>query len=957
MKTKLSMKARLIGFLMALILLLSMSPFSVVAAEAKPSYVALGDSISTGYGLEGYQPGTLPVNSFTYLLAEKLGYELTNFAVDGNTADGILEQLATETVMDAVEDADLITITAGGNDLVGALCTAIADDYNEQKNTAFTGDDVLAEFADGDNTEMSFTFMDLMRVADIVTNFYDSQAFLNTLESYLVAMFGDRGSPGVIDLILECNPDVTIVINTQYNPYEVFEDGTTMYTFLYSGIESGVQILNGVIAECAEDSCCVADVYDAFTESPVNLCNAENGNLDFHPNAEGHALIAETIVKALEAKMYHYDPIVVYDRLLQYGDKYELDSDSYASYEGTNGNAVLRLVNFELEFTDISVIKALPEKGYENKNGYTSSRVAPIATHLDDLTIVLEGTNSIYCGVDNFSIIDGDGDLTITSESNGSLTLLADRINVRGINVDYNVSIKNCTVDITTTATCIRADAVSFNNCNVTLQCTGQEGTVIPYYYYDSTKVDLARCIAVAGPDAENTVLFDGIRADHKYLRVSVPSQFLDTPTDLSISGTTASWAAVENATAYEAEFYVRYDDEYHCETRTFEPITETSYRFDSYLYSGDEYYFRVRALGDGETTGNSDWAYSPFYVCSTMFVCGINLPDRYYMYNDGTINPNAPADPDMGYAYFEEGETNVLTLCNFDRTADENVYGLIESGGSIEIRLIGSNTLMASESAEYSIGILVDAAGPSLGLDAPSEEITICITGEEDSTLTIKSSEFVSTFGGTPNIIVEEGVAVFVDGSCYTETLTVNGTLCIENGWIVLYGKLVRGENGYLSVAIPQGDQYSAFDIYYGSEKPTDYEISDYITLNGGEVVGADGTAPIFGYFADAYFDPEHPENTYIDYWLTFYDPNADEDALNSALTKVIIRSVKDDSEQLLGDVNSDGQLSSSDVVALMKEFAGAEVLNFNKLNADVNQDGENNTADVVALMKLLVQ
>jgi lysophospholipase L1-like esterase len=71
-------------------------------------YLALGDSISID-DYTGVAGGGAPSQ-----LARKLGVELTDLTRDGNTTAGVLADLAR-----APAAADVVTLTAGGNDLLG----------------------------------------------------------------------------------------------------------------------------------------------------------------------------------------------------------------------------------------------------------------------------------------------------------------------------------------------------------------------------------------------------------------------------------------------------------------------------------------------------------------------------------------------------------------------------------------------------------------------------------------------------------------------------------------------------------------------------------------------------------------------------------------------------------------------------------------------------------------------
>lgn len=70
-------------------------------------YLALGDSISVD-DYTGVRGGGAPSQ-----LARKLGFELVDLTRDGNTTQGVLADLAR-----APAAADVVTLTAGGNDLL-----------------------------------------------------------------------------------------------------------------------------------------------------------------------------------------------------------------------------------------------------------------------------------------------------------------------------------------------------------------------------------------------------------------------------------------------------------------------------------------------------------------------------------------------------------------------------------------------------------------------------------------------------------------------------------------------------------------------------------------------------------------------------------------------------------------------------------------------------------------------
>jgi lysophospholipase L1-like esterase len=82
--------------------------FATMKLMAKGIYVALGDSVSID-DYTGVRGG-----GASSQLARRLGLELVDLTRDGNTTQGVLADLA-----GAPPSTDVVTLTAGGNDLLG----------------------------------------------------------------------------------------------------------------------------------------------------------------------------------------------------------------------------------------------------------------------------------------------------------------------------------------------------------------------------------------------------------------------------------------------------------------------------------------------------------------------------------------------------------------------------------------------------------------------------------------------------------------------------------------------------------------------------------------------------------------------------------------------------------------------------------------------------------------------
>ncbi len=275
------------------VLLLFVMIFQVNIAPATENRVilAIGDSISAGYGLSDRS-----AECFVSLMANSDDV-IINKAVDGNEATDIINQLTnTENenyiLPDVIKSADIVTITCGGNDMMDLLYEKIAEEYpNEHpKHKKMGKDEVVGAMAAGDIYAIVAALNVLNCEKDVY--FMNDGEFDVRLEAFVENLIE------ITDYIHFLNPDAKIVVATQYNPYVEFKNKIT-YDVIYYGMEDGATRLNRAIAENAErGGYSVADVKSAFDsyDGDEDLYNADpdfsNINLDFHPTKAGHMLIA-----------------------------------------------------------------------------------------------------------------------------------------------------------------------------------------------------------------------------------------------------------------------------------------------------------------------------------------------------------------------------------------------------------------------------------------------------------------------------------------------------------------------------------------------------------------------------------------------------------------------------------------------------------------------------------------
>lgn len=393
------MKRRVLSVLLSLCLVLSLLP-TAAFAQGK-SYVALGDSITTGDGLAGSE------QAFPEIVAEETGYDLTNLAVSGATSQDLLETLSDDRASDAVEGADLITITIGGNDLMGALYLYLANEYNEKNNTSFDADDVrdaLMGEEDAPVEQMTMVLFAAGKLSSFTQSDEADTAFTEFAENL----------SAIVTTIKTANPDVSIIVANQYNPYSSFEG--TMLALVATVFDEGLTLLNGIIdAGAGTGAYSVADVYGMFDQAGETPCNAyftstTDMDLDFHPNAYGHELIAE-VINSLLAEIGgsggEEQPEPLVDSLWVNGENV-LDADNYTVACG-DGTAAYDPADNTLTLDNATITEAHYNDGNIEFTG--------------DLIIVLKGENTItsasYCG------IGADyGSLTIRGEdSSAALTI------------------------------------------------------------------------------------------------------------------------------------------------------------------------------------------------------------------------------------------------------------------------------------------------------------------------------------------------------------------------------------------------------------------------------------------------------------------------------------------------------------------------------------------------------
>lgn len=275
------MKKRLLALLLTFCLVAALLPATVLAAEDAKTYLALGDSITTGYA-----PGNKTVETpFANQVAEKNGYTLVNKAQNGETTASLLQKLDAKEI--DVAGADLITISIGGNDLLQALAEAAAA-ASTAAGTETTAEQVLAMLAGGAVDAAAFQSM-----VTALSGLTASKAVTDALAN------AAKNLGTILTSLKSANPTAQVILLNQYNPYGQIDNA--LVAALVDAADLAVKALNTSLAVVAKAAgVTVADVYSAFDAVEETPCNAfftdtTAFDIDVHPNQTGHDLIAAAL--------------------------------------------------------------------------------------------------------------------------------------------------------------------------------------------------------------------------------------------------------------------------------------------------------------------------------------------------------------------------------------------------------------------------------------------------------------------------------------------------------------------------------------------------------------------------------------------------------------------------------------------------------------------------------------
>jgi len=299
-------------------------------------YVALGDSVSFGYGLSAHEE-SYPAIFYELLKEEEYVDNYANMAVNGFTTTLLLEYLNNldNEKLNQLRNAQIVTLNIGGNNILipfsnylnnsGVMSGAetirtgteniVSGAWEVISGIRSRADNNLLDSDENINTAASIISglgNIIVGVGSIISGtgeiLSNSPEILNTLSGSFPPELRDELEKGVqnfsdefkdiIKLIEKYAPKATIIVNTIYNPIpqEILRSSVEISVAANVLIES---MNNIIIQESKARGFLVTDTYTHFSNQ-LNLTmfniRPSVGNLSFdivHPNAEGHKLIAQ----------------------------------------------------------------------------------------------------------------------------------------------------------------------------------------------------------------------------------------------------------------------------------------------------------------------------------------------------------------------------------------------------------------------------------------------------------------------------------------------------------------------------------------------------------------------------------------------------------------------------------------------------------------------------------------
>lgn len=257
--------------------------------------VVIGDSIAKGVG-----SSDASTKNFGALVGEKVNGKVTNLGISGLESSELLEKLDTEKFQNALENADVIFVSIGSNDLLQPFLSIIAEaaglppderkDFYKKLQKAFSKMSKEDPLKAGD------------ALATAVNKIVKGKQLDEACEQF------PKNFDKIITNLRTNYPEAIIYVNNLYNPYYgvSYEYGGVTLLNIHDICEKYILRLNKTFDVKSEDYTMI-DMYSIFRQkgytnvNGASLQDMSGVNFDPHPNDAGYQMMADYIYTKLDS--------------------------------------------------------------------------------------------------------------------------------------------------------------------------------------------------------------------------------------------------------------------------------------------------------------------------------------------------------------------------------------------------------------------------------------------------------------------------------------------------------------------------------------------------------------------------------------------------------------------------------------------------------------------------------
>ena len=266
--------------------------------QKKIVYTFIGDSISSGYALPGYQKdGEAVKDTFTYKFAEKINAgKVNNLAVSGEKTKDLLENLKEENYRKSIEEADVITVSIGSNDCLSPGLKILYSSVNASNEK-----DIVKRIKALKKDKIKlFLLLDTMTKS--ITTKEAKKKLSDVVDGY------KANFTKIIEEIEKLNGKAFIIVENYYNPYKDFvydKQGVRLIEFGDS-IQGYIDEMNNFLEnnKYCNRKYYISDISSLDTgKTNVKIdFEGEDFCVDPHPNTEGHDFIFNRTLSVYKSK-------------------------------------------------------------------------------------------------------------------------------------------------------------------------------------------------------------------------------------------------------------------------------------------------------------------------------------------------------------------------------------------------------------------------------------------------------------------------------------------------------------------------------------------------------------------------------------------------------------------------------------------------------------------------------